>query len=116
MTYLKRIKNGWAVWKEVRNKAPMFKIVLDIFNFVEQTHKEQRPMLCKIVVANMQDGNKIEDFVSLWAGIGDANPIERCRYLKAQNDELKRLLTLYHTQRITTEDKDLVDITLKMFQ
>lgn len=113
---MKKIIGLWKTWNILRNNAAIFKVVADIFKFVETTHKEQKPMVSKIVLLNMDKGEKIGDFVSLWAGIGDANPIERCRHLKAQNIELKRLLQLSLDGNLTDKDKQLIELTLKVFE
>ncbi len=99
----------------VKKNYHVFKIVEDIFKFVELTHKSQKPMVTKIVNVNMRDGMVVSDFVSLWAGIGDANPIERAKQLKAQNVELKRLLTIAKEGNISADDKNLMDVTLNIF-
>lgn len=112
---MKKIIGLWKTWKILRNNAGIFKVVEDIFKFVETTHKEQKPMVTKIVLLNMAKGEKIGDFVSLWAGIGDASPIERCGQLKAQNNELKRLLQLAKEGNLTDEDKQLIELTLRVF-
>lgn len=112
---MKKIIGLWKTWKILRNNAGIFKVVEDIFKFVETTHKEQKPMVTKIVLLNMATGEKFTDFVSLWAGIGDANPIERAKQLKAQNTELKRLLELAKNGNLTDEDKQLIQLTLNVF-
>jgi hypothetical protein len=112
---IKQIRNVMGIYKTISRNPYIFKVVEDIFKFLETTHKEQKPMVTKIVLLNMAEGTKIGDFVSLWAGIGDTNPIERARHLKAQNTELKRLLQLYFDDTITQEDIELAGITLKIF-
>lgn len=112
---IKSIVNFFKAWKMVKNNSHIFKIVEDVFKFVELTHKFQKPMVTKIVNVNMKDGTVVSDFVSLWAGIGDANPIERAKQLKAQNVELKRLLTIAKEGNISAEDKNLMDVTLNIF-
>lgn len=113
---IKKIINSVRCWNAIRKHPALFKVVENIFKFVETVHNEQRPMVTKIVLLNMADGTKISDFVSLWAGIGEASPIERCGHLKAQNIELKRLLTLASTGDLTDDDKKLIEITLKIFE
>jgi hypothetical protein len=112
---MKKIIGLWKSWKILRNNAGIFKVVEDIFKFVETTHKEQKPMVTKIVLLNMAEGKKVGDFVSLWAGIGESNPIERAMQLKAQNTELKRLLNIAKEGDLTEENKQLIDVTLRIF-
>jgi len=99
----------------LRKNAGIFKVVEDIFKFVETTHKEQKPMVTKIVLINMANGEKVGDFVSLWAGIGECNPIARVEQLKAQNTELKRLLTIAKNGSVSDDDKQLIELTLRVF-
>ena len=112
---MKNLINIWRLFTTLRKNAHLFKVVEDIFKFVETTHEKQVPMVTKIVLLNMDKGEKIEDFVSLWAGIGMCNPIERACQLKAQNIELKRLLNLAKGGGISKSDYDLIELTLKMF-
>ncbi|MEK6883291.1 MAG: hypothetical protein AABY22_26930 [Nanoarchaeota archaeon] len=113
---MKTLINSIKIFKLMRTSPHIFKVVEDIFKFAELTHKEQRPMATKIVLLNMKDGTKYSDFVSLWAGIGEANPIDRAGHLKAQNTELKRLLTLSLNKNITKDDIELIETTLRIFE
>ena len=112
---MKKLIEIWKIFKIIRRNSHLFKVVEDIFKFVETTHEKQAPMVTKIVLLNMGTGEKIEDFVSLWAGIGMCSPIERASQLKAQNIELKRLLNLAKGGVISKEDYDLIELTLKIF-
>ena len=73
-----------------------FEIVRNIVDFCTEANDNKRAIITKIAMIDFSKEKVIGDFdmVSLWAGIGDTSPIERCRHLKAQNDELKRLLTI----------------------
>jgi len=73
-------------------------------------------MATKIVFVNMAEGKKIGDFVSLWAGVGEASPIERAMQLKAQNTELKRLLEIAKHGNLSNDNKELIELTLKTFE
>jgi len=113
---MKTLINTIKAWNTIRKYPAIFKVVEDIFKFVEKVHKEERPMVTKIVLLNMADGTKLGDFVSLWAGIGEASPIERCNHLKAQNEELKRLLILAKDGNLSNDDKQMIEVTLKYFE
>mgnify|MGYP003495192409 CR=1 FL=1 len=112
---MKTIINTIKLLRIVRRSPWILKVVEDTFKFVETTHKEQKPMVTKIVLVNMKDGSQYGDFVSLWAGIGEANPIDRCCHLKSQNEELKRLLKISLDGNISEEDKQLIELSLKHF-
>lgn len=113
---IKKIKEIWKLYKTLRNNFEIFKVVEDIFKFVEKTQEEQKPMVCKIALINTKDGTKFSDFVSLWAGIGDANLVDRAAGLKEQNTELKRLLKLAIAGEMTNDDKKQVECFLKFFE
>ena len=113
---MKKLIDLWKTYNLLRNNAGIFKVVTDIFKFLEKVHIEQKPMLCQIAIVNMDKGNKIEDFISLWAGMGESNPIERVRFLKAQNTELKRLLKLSMESDLTDFSKKEIDSALRLFE
>jgi hypothetical protein len=112
---IKNTINALKVFKLIANNPAIFKVVGDIFKFVEKTQEEGRPMVTKIVLANMGDGTHLCDFVSLWAGVGETNPIERAKQLKAQNTELMRLLTIAKNGNVSKENIELIDLTLNHF-
>jgi len=112
---MKKMIEVYRLFKMLYKNMGLFKVVEDIFKFVETTHKEQKPMVTKIVLIDMNDGTKIGDFVSLWAGIGECSPIERAGQLKAQNEELKRLLRIAKEGSISKDDYELINLTLKIF-
>lgn len=116
---MKRIKNLIQNLKSIRDLSKhnpaILKVVLDILKFVEKTHESQKPMVCEIAMFNMKTGERYADFVSLWAGIGNSNPIDRAKQLKAQNIELTRLLILAKEGNLSDEDKQLIETTLRVF-
>jgi hypothetical protein len=68
-----------------------------LMDFIKLVEKEQKPMYTQIALIDNRTNENMFSLVSLWAGIGDANPIDRCKHLKAQNTELIRLLKLYQS-------------------
>ena len=115
MKAFKKIKDVFRIWKLISNNLTLFKIVEDIFKFVEKTHEAQHPMVTEIVLLNMANGAKISDFVSLWAGIGQCNPIQRASQLKAQNTELIRLLTLVKDGNVSKDEYEQIELVIKHF-
>ena len=120
---MKGLFEAWHAYKELKKMHHLLPIVKGLFEFCELAHKEQKPMYTKVVLLNMADKDKVlggkevlGDFVSLWAGVGDANPIERCKGLKAQNVELKRLLVLARNGELKEDDMQHVDMVLKVFE
>lgn len=75
------------------NNKSALELVDKIFKFAQQTAEEQRPRLCKIALVNINDGTKLSDFVMLWAGAHDGNPIERLEAVIHQRDALKEVLS-----------------------
>jgi len=55
MKILQTIKS----FNTIRKHGAILKVVEDIFNFVYETHKQQKPMLTKVVLLNMRDGTKL---------------------------------------------------------
>ena len=98
-----------------------YKIVQHIMDFVVQVQKEGKPMLTKIGVVDMSKEKIIGDFdmVSIWAAVGDANPIDRIEHLKAQNNELKKLLKEASEKIDSDSNKGFitnVNLVLKTFE
>ena len=118
MKKIREFKEFWKIWKKIKHSPAIFKVVGDIFDFVKNTHKGQKPMVVDIVLLDMTNGKgeKTCDFVNLWAGFGEANPIQRVRHLKNQNIELKRLLQLYVDGKITVEDAKQIQMVLDVFE
>lgn len=112
---MKKLIQTFKTINLLRKNAGLLNVVQGIFDFVNETHKEQKPMVSKIVLLNMRNGEKIGDFVSLWAGIGESSPIERARHLKAQNEELKRLLRIAKEGNLSDDNKELIETTLRIF-
>ena len=79
------------IFLKVRKQPALFKLVSDIFSFIEKVANEGKPMMCKIANIDTSTGEK-DVLVSLWAGIGDVNPIDRLGVLKTQNVALQDLL------------------------
>lgn len=124
MNYLKNLLNYFRLVK-MFNKANIhyawYKIVQHVMDFATQVQQNGKPMLTKIAVVDMSKQKIIGDFdlVSIWAGIGNANPIERCGHLKAQNTELKRLLQMCKEKIEVPGNEDLllnVKIVLDTFE
>lgn len=103
----------FKIWQEVKQSPAIFNVVYDLFKFVETTHEAQKPMLTEIAILNMADGTKISDFVSIWAGIGDDNPVKRIAKLKLQNNELKMWLVVAINDKLKQEDKQRIGELLK---
>lgn len=93
-----KIKNFWWILTHIHvlamasNSKNALKLIEDIFKFAKQTAEEGRPRLCKIALINVGDENKMQDFVTLWAGAHDGNPLERIETLVHQRDALKEVI------------------------
>jgi hypothetical protein len=110
---MKKLLNYFRLIK-LMNNATMsiawYKIVQSVMDYAIQVQQHGKPMLTKIAVVDMSEEKIIGDFdmVSIWAGVGDANPIERGKHLKAQNTELKRLLQMCHGKIEVPGNEDLL--------
>lgn len=120
---MKKIKDFIYVWKLVRMQkmpaAPWFKIVQSVMDLAVDVQQNGKPMLTKIAAVNMNTGEKYVDIVSIWAAQGDANPIERIKHLKAQNDALKNLLIHCRSKLESPTNDDLllnIKIVLDTFE
>ena len=118
MRYLKNFINYFRLVKML-NQASIhlawYKILKSIVDFATQVQQHGKPMLTKIAVVDLSQDKIIGDFdmVSLWAGVGDANPIERGRHLKYQNEFMKELLKKCTKSLDSEKDEDLLtDINL----
>jgi len=118
---MKRLKNFINYFRLVKmlNTASVhlawYKILKGIVDLAKQVQQHGKPMLTKIAVVDMSEEKIIGNFdvVSIWAGVGDANPIERGHHLKAQNTELKRLLEMcYQKIRVPGNENLLSNVRL----
>lgn len=98
-----------------RKHPGIFKLIAELFEFAKKTHEEQKPMVTRLTILKMNDDGKYPDYVSLWAGVGEDNPIQRIEALKAQTEELKRLLSHTRKGELSEGDKLLIDTVLKHF-
>jgi hypothetical protein len=113
---MKKIIEAYRVFQMLRKNINILKVVEDIFNFVKTTSREGQPMTCKIALFNTADGTKVSDFVSLWAGIGESNPVDRVMQLRRQKDELQHCLKyLLDNYTISDVDRKQIELTIKYF-
>lgn len=91
---MKRLINAiQAAWLFYKNpqffQQNLFKLLEGQFNFLNDTAKENRPMVTNIAHVYWENKeNKEVKLLSLWCGIGDSSPIERCRELASENTKL----------------------------
>ncbi len=118
---IQRIKNIIYLLKHAKINVAWFKIVKGVMDMAISVQQHGKPMLTKIAVVDMSADKIIGDFdmVSIWAGVGDANPIERGKHLKAQNVALKELLVKCKESLNFNDNKDLfvnISIVLDTFE
>lgn len=79
--------------------------ISDMFDFLVKVKNEGRPMMFQVGIVNTGDGSKIGDFINVWAGIGDANPIKRIEQLISQRDVLKQfIVSLSKNHQLSREE------------
>ncbi len=101
-------KIGYARWP--------FETVEKIFEFVEQVGVEQHPRMTRIIIVNTKTGKEVNDFVSLWAGVGGSNPINRSDQMKGQRDLCKEALKGIYIEfalKMNEHDKKIVEFAIQ---
>lgn len=98
-----------------------YEVVKKVMDFAIDVQQQGKPMLTKIAAIDMSTDKVIGDIniVSLWAGVGEANPIERCRHLKRQNEHMKDLLSKCRGKIEIGSDDNLIlniNIVLDVFE
>ena len=107
---MKRLKLWFTPRKEKRIHKTWFQIVESVMNMANEVQQHGKPMLTKIAAIDMSKDKEIGDFdiVSIWCGVGEANPIERSKHLKAQNSHMKELLISCRSKLSIGQDDDLI--------
>lgn len=124
MKRIKNLLNYFRLVKMLNNSTiqlAWYKVLQSVIDFATQVHSEGKPMLTKIAVIDMSKDKILGDFdmVSLWAGVGSSNPIERSRQLKEQNKFMKDLLSKCSAKLDAEKDDDLISdiyLVLKTFE
>lgn len=113
MKLIKKIKYHFELLKMIQDSplnVAWYKIVDSIMKFAVSVQRDGKPMLTKIALIDMSEGKTIgdRDMVSIWAGVGESNPIERLKHLKFQNEKLKDVLTKCSARLDPQESEDLL--------
>lgn len=120
----KKVTDWFSLLRHLRRSSislAWYKVTESIMNFATDVQRDGKARLCKLAVIDMSKEKFIGDFdmVSIWAGVGEANPIERSRHIKAQSEELKRLLRMCITKEDVRADTELtmnIHIVLDTFE
>lgn len=95
-----------------------YQILEKIIQMIKDTHEKQQPLMTKICITDCSEKEPSSlDLVSLWACTGENNPADRSQHLKAQNEELKKIIFRIKDSEII-QDKNLIsdiDMALKYF-
>jgi hypothetical protein len=110
--------------KLLESHANVLKVTQGIFDFINEVHKTQKPMISGIelkciAIANCSENDKpIDlDLVSLWAGIGNSNPINRIKEVIAQRDVYKLMLRkCLDSQAISEMERTEIEITIRAIE
>lgn len=105
--------------KIVSENSHWIQLTKGIIDFVVKVHEEQKPMTSGLqltCIANV-DCSKDEkttelDFVSLWAGIGNSNPIERLKQVVNQRDAYKTMLKKVLEKDISEKEREEIEMTI----
>ena len=110
--------------KLLESHANVLKVTQGIFDFINEVHKNQKPMISGIelkciAIANCSENDKpIDlDIVSLWAGIGNSNPINRIKEVIAQRDAYKLMLRkCLDSGDISEMERTEIEITIRAIE
>lgn len=107
----------YKLFLNMRRNHALLKVVDDVFKFAATASKQGKPMVSRIALLNIGDGTQLKDFISLWAGIGEASPIERVRHLKAQNVALIEVFeTFVQQEALSEDDKKQAKLLIQWFK
>ncbi len=118
---MRRLKNFWWVLTNIHTLALMsenihvMKLFKGVMDLIAQTAKEGKPMITKVALFNIADGTKLCDYVTLWAGAHDGNPLDRIEALRNQRDELKRQLSLFVDGMPEGDKKKILKLQIESF-
>lgn len=114
----RRIKNirAWNRISKMPNAAAWMKIVEDVMKFATAVQQDQQPMLTKICAINMEvEELPTElDIVSLWASVGDLNPLTRLGQLKDQIKLLRETLSKLQQQVPENEENKNLHLNIRI--
>jgi hypothetical protein len=111
-----KIFKEFKIYRQLSKTPPaLVQLMTDVLDFINKVHKEGKPMISEIAMIDIGTNKKVCDMVTLWAGVGDANPLKRCAALKAQTEELKRLLKIATEGNLSESDKINIKLVLDCF-
>lgn len=119
VTFIKNFIYVWKILKTGVHTVGFYKVMESIMKFANDVKINGKPMMTKIAVMDLNTGQEMFDVVSLWAGCGDANPIERIGHLRSQNNAMKELLEKCRSNPELGKDNDLIiniNLALKYFE
>lgn len=84
----------------------LLQFIGDMFDNLTKVSEIGKPFMWNVGIVNTGDGSKLGDLVNVWAGIGEANPIQRIEQLIRQRDALKQFIVkLNEGHTFTDEEK-----------
>lgn len=108
----------------MRTNYSILKVTQGLLDFIKEVHEEKRPMtsaikLKCIAIANCSENDKPSDLdiVSLWAGIGNSNPINRIKEVISQRDVYKLMLLKCLDSGVISEmERTEIEITIRAIE
>jgi hypothetical protein len=84
----------------------LLQFIGDMFDNLHRVSEMGKPFMWQVGLVNTGDGSKLGDFVNVWAGIGEGNPIKRIEELLRQRQLLRDfIIDLSATHTLTEEEK-----------
>ncbi len=91
--------------KEYARHSQILPLVKEIFQFLEEVYDKQAPRLTRIGFienTDKDDPDKIP-LISLWACVGDKNPIDRITHFRSALVKISNEDSIYNIKQIVTE-------------
>jgi hypothetical protein len=83
----------------------LLQFISDMFDNLNKVSEMNRAVMWNVGLVNTGDGSRLGDFVNVWAGIGEANPIKRIEQLLLQREVLKQFITKVSESHAFSEDE-----------
>lgn len=114
MVSIKKMIANVRAWKNIAttpNAEAWMKVVQDVMTFCNEVNEKKRPMLTQLRAINYGESDvlpKEMDMVSLWAGVGTQNPIDRLKHLRAQIEGLREVINEIKLQIQDTPENEVL--------
>lgn len=115
---LEKIKNLWWIVRNIKSivvvgrHQHIVEMFYKIMQQIQKTAEKGKPYMSDVIIVNTATGEKLADFVSVWTGAHDGNPLKRLRGVIEQRNILKSVLS---TIPLPEDRKIEIELMLKSF-